>query len=148
MVNFYFRHLKNKNLPRLMWLFHCNQSDPRLFVTQLVGCLADRSGIATLPRWGHAENTFGPTIKSNTRGTAWTLLFSNAGHLKSSYSAYFLILIVPPQWVSSKAAFGKNHSRNQKAPYSKMYYIRTFLKERKLKQGDECLLWHQEKSIP
>lgn len=80
-----------------MWLFPCSRSDPRLFVTQLVDCSADRSGIATLPWWGHAENTFGQAIKSNTGGTASTPRFSNAGHLKGSYSAHFLIFIFPPQ---------------------------------------------------
>lgn len=86
-----------RSFAQLTWLFLCNRPDPRLFVTQLADCSADRSGIATLPRWGHGENTFGKAIKSSTGGTAWTLLFSNAGHLKSSYSTHFLIFIFPPQ---------------------------------------------------
>lgn len=86
-----------RSFAQLTWLFLWNRSDPGLFVTQLADCSADRSGFATLPRWGHGENTFGKAIKSSTGGTAWTLLFSNAGHLKSSYSAHFLIFVFPPQ---------------------------------------------------
>lgn len=69
---------------QLIWLSLCNHSGPRLFVTQLVDKSADRLGITILPRWGHVENSFGQAIKSNTGGTALTLLSSHAGQLKSS----------------------------------------------------------------
>lgn len=135
MVNFYSQHFW-RSFARLAWLSCCNLSDPRLFVTQLVGCSADRSGIATLPRWGHAENTFGQTIESNTRGKAWTQLFGHAGHLNSSYSAHFLIPISPPQWLP----FEKKSFQKPESPMLLKYLI--FKSE--ISARDECP-WHHEK---
>lgn len=103
-----------RSFAQLTWLFLWNRSDPGLFVTQLADCSADRSGFATLPRWGHGENTFGKAIKSSTGGTAWTPLFSNAGHLKSSYSAHFLIFVFPPQCPVEQPFGKKNKKSSQK----------------------------------